>query len=101
MDRLALADPEPAAGLVEGFPYSRHQAHFGPGDTLLGYTDGLFEATDAAGDQFGEDRLRSRVGSGLGKSAPALVESLVGEVVSFRGGAGFEDDLCVLAVERA
>lgn len=101
MERLALGDPEPAAGLVENFEYSRKTTSFGPGDRLLGYTDGLFEASDATGLMFGEARLRTLIGESAGLSGDKLIERLVQEVISFTGRNEFDDDICLVSVESA
>ncbi len=99
VDLLSLADPEPATGLIEGFDYTNHECVFAPGDVFLGYTDGLFEADDANGNQFGEARLRAAFARQAGTPGPALLEQLVAEIVAFTGHAHFDDDICALTVE--
>jgi phosphoserine phosphatase RsbU/P len=97
--RLAHVDPEPATGLVENFAYTRQQAPFRTGDTLLGFTDGLFEATDATGQMFGETRLRALVEENLTLTGGPLIDRLVAELRTFTGSSNFEDDLCIVAAE--
>ncbi len=97
--QLALPDPEPAAGLIDGFNYSCRQCEFHAGDMLLGYTDGLFEATDDDGRMFGQERLRTLIEQNSGLSGAQMIERLVHEVEAFSGHANFDDDLCVVAVE--
>ncbi len=101
VDQLALSDPEPATGLLDGFDYTSHECVFAPGDVFLGYTDGLFEAADAAGHEFGETRLRSFLAQHAGITGSALLEGLEKEVVAFTGHAHFDDDICALTVEAA
>ena len=101
VDQLALSDPEPATGLLDGFDYTSHECVFAPGDVFLGYTDGLFEAADAAGNEFGETRLRSFLAHHAGITGSALLEGLEKEVVAFTGHAHFDDDICALTVEAA
>jgi sigma-B regulation protein RsbU (phosphoserine phosphatase) len=96
---LALPSPEPAAGLIEDFPYSNHAIAFNPGDTLLAYTDGFFEASNAEGVMFGESRLRALLAKKSGCSGAEMIEQLVQEVVAFTGHENFDDDLCALTVE--
>ncbi len=96
---LTIANPEPAAGLLEGFPYSSHTVEFLPGDTLLGYTDGLFEASNADGLQFGEIRLCTLITENIGLPGKQLIERLIHEVIAFTGRRDFDDDICVVAVE--
>jgi phosphoserine phosphatase RsbU/P len=97
--RLTASDPEPATGLVPNFAYSRQQCAFRNGDTLLGFTDGLFEAADAEGRLFGETRLQALVLKHLTLSGSPLITQLVSELRNFTGKNDFEDDLCVVAVE--
>ena len=99
VDQLSLADPEPATGLIEDFDYTSHECVFAPGDVFLGYTDGLFEASDPTAHQFGEARLRAYLAQGRGLPGAALLEGLVNEIVAFTGRAQFDDDICALTVE--
>jgi sigma-B regulation protein RsbU (phosphoserine phosphatase) len=100
IEPLALADPEPAAGLVRGFAYSQRTDAFGPGDRLLGYTDGLIEAEDISGRMYGEARLQAMAAEVLaGPEAPAL-DRLLRDVEAFTGRREFDDDICLVAAWR-
>jgi sigma-B regulation protein RsbU (phosphoserine phosphatase) len=99
VSRLTTEDPEPAAGLVDGFTYTKHSTPFRTGDALLGFTDGLFEAANASDQMFGEDRLRDLVTEQLNLTGPVLLDRLVGDIQAFTGHTNFEDDLCVVVVE--
>lgn len=99
VSRLTASDPEPAAGLIENFTFTRHKCAFRNGDTLLGFTDGLFEATDESGQIFGEARLQTLVTKNLSLWGAPLIAKLVGELQSFIGHRNFDDDLCVVAAE--
>ncbi|MEI6107667.1 MAG: SpoIIE family protein phosphatase [Opitutae bacterium] len=96
---LAFASPEPAAGLMDDFTYSGQTIAFGPGDTLLAYTDGFFEASNAEGVMYGEARLRALLSKKSACSGAELIDQLIQEVVAFTGHANFDDDLCALTVE--
>jgi sigma-B regulation protein RsbU (phosphoserine phosphatase) len=99
VESLAFANPEPAAGLVEGFAYTTQTVAFRVGDTLLAYTDGLFEASDDDGKMFGEARLRAFLAEKRGLSGTALIDRLISEVVTFTGRRDFDDDICALTIE--
>jgi len=94
VDSLAMPDPEPAAGLMEDFPYTDHTVAFGPGDVLLGYTDGLFEAADHDGMIYGLARLGTFLARQRGIDGGVLLDGLVKDVVAFTGSAHFDDDIC-------
>ncbi|HWA85064.1 MAG TPA: SpoIIE family protein phosphatase [Opitutus sp.] len=99
IEQLSLANPEPATGLIADFEYSQRTCPFHSGDILIGYTDGLVEAGNAAGAMFGETHLREVITSSSGLTGHELIARLMREVVTFTGRAEFEDDICLLAVE--
>jgi sigma-B regulation protein RsbU (phosphoserine phosphatase) len=85
-------------GLFENAEYQHGEVSFQPGDSLLLYSDGISEAIDTSGLEFGEDRLRS-LWERHGVRPPAEVIDLVLEdVASFRGGAGQSDDMTLVVV---
>ncbi len=99
--RLAPVDPEPAAGLLNDFKYSRHECHFGPGDLFLGYTDGILEAANADGEMFGEERIRRVLGRCRGLPNPNICGELLQEVETYSHRRVFEDDVCLVAIQAA
>jgi sigma-B regulation protein RsbU (phosphoserine phosphatase) len=101
VSRLAPPDPEPAAGLLAGFTYTRHSVPFEPGDLFLGYTDGVLEAADDHGQFFGEERLRSALASLRCLSGDEVNELLLRALRTYRGRSDFEDDVCLVAIESA
>jgi sigma-B regulation protein RsbU (phosphoserine phosphatase) len=99
LEQLSWANPEPATGLMEAFAYTERTCDFRPGDTLLAYTDGLFEAANREGTVFGEERMRELVQRNAARTPGDLVERLVSGVQAFTGRNEFDDDICVVAVE--
>jgi sigma-B regulation protein RsbU (phosphoserine phosphatase) len=99
VEKLAVEDPEPAAGLVDGFAYSQREFPFRSGDVFIGYTDGLFEACDSVGNSFGDERLRNLIAQSAALPIAQLIDRLMTEVQAFSGRNEFEDDVCVVAVE--
>ncbi len=96
---LRLASPEPAAGLVDGFAYTRGECDFGVGDKLLCYTDGVLEAADEGDEIFGMDRLCNLSLHFGTRQGPELIDKVVASVRGFSGREQFEDDICILVVE--
>lgn len=70
-----------------------------PGDLLLAFTDGLSEARNDHGEEFGIDRIMETVVLTKPLSAAAVVEALQQRVQRFSGGRPFEDDLTILAAQ--
>ena len=70
-----------------------------PGETLLLFTDGVTEANDNDGTEFGTDRLRESInGSAVGNPTD-LLQTCVNAVAAFRNGAARNDDVTMLALK--
>lgn len=82
------AELEPAVG----------EAVIAPGDTLLLYTDGIFESVDAAGEAFGFGRLRAALAPG--GSSREIHDRVLGLLDGFRGGEPLYDDCSVVVIRR-
>jgi sigma-B regulation protein RsbU (phosphoserine phosphatase) len=72
-----------------------------PGDRLLAYTDGVFEACNPAGQELGIDRLESAFAGCSELPAADTLDHLLGVVRDHCGGRPFTDDVTLLLVERA
>ncbi len=71
-----------------------------PGDLVLVNTDGINEAIDANGAEFGRDAITAALNETAHCGAGALVRDLVGRVVSFRGDELQNDDITLVALQR-
>jgi len=69
----------------------------GPGDVILLYTDGITEATNRDGEQYGIDRLtefvQNQFRNGSSKPISELTRGIVDEIDSFSGFAKQNDDI--------
>jgi sigma-B regulation protein RsbU (phosphoserine phosphatase) len=100
--------PSGAGPLVlesEGFPigltddaFEERSVRLGPGDRLYIYSDGLAEAMDSAGKQFGGARLLDAIGKGRSESLPTSVATIQSEVARWHGSERPQDDISILAV---
>lgn len=70
------------------------------GDCLLFYTDGIQEALDESGEEFGIERLREVFLETAALGAEAAVAAVQREVTKFTGNGRQMDDITMLAVER-
>ncbi len=95
-----VAELAPTGPLVSslGGPWRNGYAQVPHGGTLLAYTDGLTEARDAAGEQFGEPRLLETA-LGAPNGARAVVDACVRAARVFSPTAPV-DDLTCLALTR-
>src|SRR5262249_11320560 len=87
-------------GIVERAHYKEEEIPLAPGDTLILYTDGLTEATDRAGREFGEPRMIDVLREHPGVAASVLQERLIGEVERFSRGR-FQDDVTLVVLRLA
>ncbi len=92
-----------ALGMFCGSEYRHQQLRLDPGDFLVLYTDGLTEAQNRAGEEYGTDRLAAHL-AGLarqpGLTARDLTTACVRDLAAFRGGAPANDDLTIMIVRR-
>lgn len=90
----------PGLGLFVGANFPSAEESIVPGDTLLLFTDGLFEATDASGTKdFGPARLVATAQASRAEALPELLDGIVQEVRTFAGGTEFADDVCLLGIK--
>ncbi|HSS44172.1 MAG TPA: PP2C family protein-serine/threonine phosphatase, partial [Thermoanaerobaculia bacterium] len=80
--------------------YSRGFLSLEVGDALLLYTDGMLEATDGKGREFGVDRLRKAFLPLRDRPASEIVRALLERVDEFTRGRSPEDDRTVVVVKR-
>jgi energy-coupling factor transporter ATP-binding protein EcfA2 len=70
------------------------------GDVLLLYTDGINEATDHKGLEFGEERIKTVLGLAAPNGAQAVVDALCEAVQTFAGSEAQADDITLVVVRR-
>ncbi|MDE5933631.1 MAG: SpoIIE family protein phosphatase, partial [Lachnospiraceae bacterium] len=85
------------AGL-EDVAYSRHRLQLVPGDFLFLYTDGVTEMNDAAGNLYGEERLKTLLNGSRETEPEKLAEAVMEDIRSFQGKAEQFDDVTMLVV---
>ncbi len=77
--------------------YEQGEIDLRPGDRLVMFTDGVSEAVDGEGEEFGEERIAEASRCGRQLSAEVLHRSLFERVNEFCGGE-FEDDATILVL---
>ena len=89
-------------GMIVGlFPYATYDQatiQLSPGDLLVLFSDGVSEALNAAGEEFGEDRIRDVVAARRGESAESALQALMNAVKEFARGAVQNDDVTTMLV---
>jgi serine phosphatase RsbU (regulator of sigma subunit) len=78
-----------------------HGLTLAQGDTLFLYTDGLTEARNRAGAEYGLQRIHALAARHAGLEPARLISECLVDLLSFREGMKQTDDLTLLAVQRA
>ena len=84
-------------GLFPEWGCELSQAQLGPGDTLVLYTDGVTDAFNKAGKEFGEQRLIDAVWKHCKLSPPHLLNAIVDDVRRFSPGEQHDDITLIVA----
>ena len=78
--------------------YEEGVVRLAPGDTLVVFSDGVSEAIDATGEEFGDAGVRALVLGLLHETPERLVRAVIDRVVAFGEGVGQHDDVTVLVL---
>jgi len=89
-----------AIGIFDEWTGSAAEIVLEPGDLLAAFSDGVTEAMNAAGEEYGEARLRDLLVASRRRPLQEIVERLVGEVSAFGGGERTDDLTLVIARGR-
>jgi phosphoserine phosphatase RsbU/P len=89
----------PALGLFDDAVYPNSHCELSPHDTLLLFTDGLFEVEGPGGEIYDYRRLLESVNRRRELPAFQLCHELIEEVQRFSAGRHFSDDVCLVAME--
>ena len=83
-------------GLFEAWSCDIAEVQLAPGDTLVLYTDGITEATNSEGEEFGESRLLDALERHSNLPLGSLFQSVVGAVQQFGSGCEQQDDITLV-----
>jgi sigma-B regulation protein RsbU (phosphoserine phosphatase) len=89
-----------ALGVLDMPLLEEQQVTLEPGDALLLYTDGLTEAMDATGQEFGEARVAELLGAHASEGADPVMHAVVDAQQAFTGGLPAFDDVTLVIVQR-
>ena len=96
-DQLALVGYP--FGLFEDVTYEEWTMILDPGDILVFQSDGLSEAFDPEGKQFGVGRLKTLIEANAHLSAGELADLLLNSVQEFTQGAPITDDRTLVVMK--
>jgi sigma-B regulation protein RsbU (phosphoserine phosphatase) len=102
--QVQLLQPEGiGVGLEKGQIFTQtlveETVSFRPGDVFVFYTDGLSEARNKEGEEFGEERLCTIIRENAGKSVTEMRHVILDQILKFLDGENLADDLTLLLVK--
>jgi len=86
-------------GLLPGSHYREEQLPLNDGDLLFLYTDGLVEAEDPEGREFGNDRLEKILLARVAAESHEILQSIEEEVRRYRSGGEYGDDATMVILK--
>jgi sigma-B regulation protein RsbU (phosphoserine phosphatase) len=89
-----------ALGIEAAVGYEQRSVSLQAGDAVLLYTDGVTDALDADGHEFGVDRLKQVLVSQRGATAGVVVAALEKAVGDFTGATAPFDDITIVVIRR-
>ena len=85
-------------GLFDGVPFEEGSATLEPNDYLVLFSDGIPEALNEAGDEFGDDRLADCLADVPEAEAEARLHHVLASVKRFTAAAPQHDDVTAMVV---
>jgi len=99
LERLTGTKPGPALGLLDEPTYTAVRSEIVTPETILLFTDGLFEVESQDGNLYDYQALHDAVARLGGLDAAFLCQCIVEKVCQFSGQRDFSDDVCLVAME--
>ncbi|MGC3988604.1 MAG: SpoIIE family protein phosphatase [Chthoniobacteraceae bacterium] len=91
----------PGLCVIETATYGTATASLENDDLVLLYTDGIIEAPSPEGDLYSLERLQASLLRHADLSPVALADAILADAHRFTQGLGFDDDVCLAAVQVA
>jgi phosphoserine phosphatase RsbU/P len=86
-------------GMFDSVGCEINRADLAAGDILVLYTDGITEAENSQGEEFGMERLSTLIQSSSMLSADGLMNNILKTATDFCREVGFNDDVTILVVK--
>jgi sigma-B regulation protein RsbU (phosphoserine phosphatase) len=86
-------------GMFADTRYYEHYLQLEPGQIFVLYTDGLTEAMNESGEEYGRERLVERVRKGRDLNARELIDFIRQDMISFTGSHGVDDDVTLFVIK--
>ncbi len=98
--RLELPRPHGVAlGLMPGEEYGGGSVRLNDGDAFIFFTDGVYEAANAQGVEFGLHQLERVIRTNVYRSSREILDAVSEAIAQFAGEQPVADDICLVAVD--
>lgn len=87
-------------GIKDGVTWPKLSDSLAPGESLVLFSDGVTEARNAAGEEYGDERLAAAVRRTAGLPAASVTAAIASDVLSHCGRLVPEDDVSVAVIRR-
>jgi sigma-B regulation protein RsbU (phosphoserine phosphatase) len=87
-------------GIFDDIPFDEDSFAFDPGGVLVMFSDGVTEAMNGHGDQFGEQRLEELLQKHRHDSAQEIIDNVLSAVSSHVGSNPQTDDITLVVIKR-
>ena len=88
-----------ALGLMPLETYTGGYCRLVDGDVFVFFTDGVYEAHNMRGEEFGIARMEKVLRGLMYKNAREIVDGMMQAITQFVGDEPVTDDICIIAVE--
>lgn len=98
--RLELPRPHGVAlGLVPGEEFGGGTVRLNDGDAFIFFTDGVYEAANVQGEEFGLLRLEKILRTNVYHNSREIIDAVMDAILHFVGEQPIADDICLVAVD--
>jgi sigma-B regulation protein RsbU (phosphoserine phosphatase) len=87
-------------GVVDSLSLTREAITLAPGDMIVLYTDGVIDALNEVGEDFGQDRLEALLFGRRHLAAQEVMDALLAAIHAHTGQAPLFDDVTVVVLRR-
>ncbi len=87
-----------ALGIMAASRFREYRVPLSPNDLIVLYTDGITEAVNPAGEEFGTGRLVDAVKEHASATPQEIVDAVVSRVMTFAGSEPQADDITILVI---
>jgi serine phosphatase RsbU (regulator of sigma subunit) len=98
-----LKDKGTALGMIKSLDYCNYvetnELSYSPGDIMVLYTDGITEAKDGKGDEYGAERLMQSLIDKRAGTPKEIQEHMISQLYEFSGSNEINDDYTTMIVK--